>query len=95
VTLAICAALALSKPLSASRRLLPAVIAVGVFDTGANVLVAFAVTKGAAGVVAVLSALYPIVTVTLARALLGERLDTARRAGGVLALTGAALVAAG
>jgi drug/metabolite transporter (DMT)-like permease len=43
----------------------------------------------------VLSALYPIVTVLLARLVLGERLTVSRRAGGVIALAGAALVAAG
>jgi drug/metabolite transporter (DMT)-like permease len=57
--------------------------------------VAFAVTLGAAGVVSVLSALYPIATVVLARIVLGERLDRVKRAGGVAALAGAALVAAG
>jgi drug/metabolite transporter (DMT)-like permease len=63
-------------------------------DTGANVCVAFATTKGAAGTVAVLSALYPVVTVVLARVVLGEQLGIARRVGGGVALTGAALVAA-
>ena len=67
----------------------------GVFDTTANILVAFATTKGSAGVVAVLSALYPVVTILLARVVLGERLDRERRLGGVLALSGAAVVAAG
>jgi len=68
---------------------------VGAFDTGANVCVAFATTKGAVGVVAVLSALYPIVTVVLARIVLAERLSTGRRVGGGVAIAGAALVAAG
>jgi drug/metabolite transporter (DMT)-like permease len=77
------------------RRLLPALLAVGLFDTGANVLVAAATTHGAAGIVAVLSALYPVVTVVLARLVLGERLSTSRRVGGALAIAGAALVAAG
>ena len=42
-----------------------------------------------------LSALYPVVTIVLARVLLNERLGAARRAGGGVALTGAVLVAAG
>lgn len=75
--------------------LMPILVAVGLFDTGANVLVAFATTKGAVGIVAVLSALYPVVTVVLARVVLGERLSATRRAGGGVALAGAALVAAG
>jgi drug/metabolite transporter (DMT)-like permease len=95
VGLAFTAALVTSARLSVPRALLPAVVAVGVFDTGANVLVAFAVTLGAAGAVAVLSALYPLATMTLARLVLGERLDRWRRAGAALAVAGAAFVAAG
>ena len=78
-----------------SRRLLPLVLAVGFFDTSANALLAMATTRGSLGIVAVLSALYPVTTVVLARVVLGERLDASRRAGGTLALAGAALVAAG
>ena len=85
-----------SRPRSCPpARLLPLIVAVGVFDTVANVLVAYAVTLGSAGVVAVLSALYPVTTILLARVVLGERLDGARRLGGGLALGGAAVVAAG
>ena len=91
----VAAALALRVSTRPPRSLLPMVVVVGVFDTGANVLVASATTKGLAGVVAVLSALYPVVTILLARLVLGERLDGARRLGGVAALAGAALVAAG
>jgi uncharacterized membrane protein len=76
------------------RSLLLILVGIGVFDTAANVLVAFATTKGAAGIVAVLSALYPVVTIVLARIVLEERLSISRRAGGVIALTGAVLVAA-
>jgi drug/metabolite transporter (DMT)-like permease len=68
-------------------------VGIGLFDTGANILVAVATTHGAAGIVAVLSALYPIVTVVLARVVLGERLGASKRVGGVIALTGAVLVA--
>ncbi len=95
VTLAVVAALVMSAGLTVPRALVPAIVAIGVFDTGANVLVALAVTLGAAGVVAVLSALYPLVTVTLARLALHERLDASRRVGGAVALAGAVLVAAG
>ena len=78
-----------------SRRLLPLVLAVGAFDTGANVLIAIASTRGSIGIVAVLSALYPIMTILLARAVLHERLGPTRTAGGLVALGGAALIAAG
>jgi drug/metabolite transporter (DMT)-like permease len=95
VSIALAAAAVTATSLRPPRRFVPVLFAVGAFDTGANVSVAFATTKGAAGIVAVLSALYPIVTVVLARVVLAERLSVARRAGGVIALAGAALVAAG
>jgi drug/metabolite transporter (DMT)-like permease len=95
VAIALAAAALTSTSLRSPVRFLPVLVGVGAFDTGANVCVAFATTKGAAGIVAVLSALYPIVTVVLARLVLDERLSVARRAGGVTALAGAALVAAG
>lgn len=89
------AVLVTSTPLRTARPLLPLLVAIGVFDTGANIFVAAASTHGAAGVVAVLSSLYPVVTIVLAWLLLGERLGRAKRAGGAVALGGAALVAAG
>ncbi len=96
VTFAVAAAVFITRTsLRPPRALLPALVAIGVFDTGANVLVAYALTKGAAGIVAVLSALYPVVTVVLARVVLEEQLSSSRRVGGVVALGGAALVAAG
>jgi len=81
--------------LQAPRGLLLMLVAIGVFDTAANVAFASASTEGAIGIVAVLSALYPVATVALARVVLRERLSVTRRSGGVLALAGAAFVAAG
>jgi len=95
VPVAVIAALATATALTAPRRLLPMIAAVGVFDTGANIFVATATTRGAVGIVAVLSSLYPVVTVVLAWLVLGERLGTAKRIGGAAALAGAAFVAAG
>ena len=68
---------------------------VGAFDAGANALIALAATRGAIGIVAVLSAFYPIATILLARAVLHERLGTSRTVGGLIALGGAAMIAAG
>ena len=79
----------------ASARLLPLIVAVGVFDAAANALIALAATRGSIGIVAVLSSLYPITTILLARAILHERLGTTRTVGGLVALAGAALIAAG
>jgi drug/metabolite transporter (DMT)-like permease len=92
---ALAAAVVVSAPLRPPARLLPMILAVGAFDTLANVLVAFATTRGPAGIVAVLSALYPVTTILLARIVLAERLDRERRIGGALALGGAAAVAVG
>ena len=95
VSIAIAAALVTRSSLRPHRRALPMLVGVGVFDTSANVLVAAATTHGAAGIVAVLGALYPVVTVILAWIVLGERLGPTKRAGGAIALVGAAFVATG
>jgi len=95
VSLGTVVALASSRSLRAPRSMLPMLVAVGLIDTSANVLVAAATTYGAAGIVAVLSSLYPIVTMVLARIIVGERLGATKRAGGVVAVAGAAFVAAG
>lgn len=95
VLAALAAVAVASAPLRPPRALLPAIVGVGVFDTGANVSIAFATTEGAVGIVAILSALYPVVTVLLARIFLDERLSPTRRLAAVAALCGAALVAAG
>lgn len=95
VAIALVAIVATSTQLRVPRRTLPLLVGIGAFDTGANVLVALATTYGAAGIVAVLSALYPVVTVALARIVLGEELSVARRLAGGVAIAGAALVAAG
>ena len=95
VAVAFAAVVASRATLRAPRRLVLVLLAIGVFDTAANVVFAQASTEGAIGIVAVLSALYPVVTVALAWLVLRERLGLGRRAGGVVALAGAALVAAG
>ena len=95
VTVVLGAAIVTATSVLPPRRFVPTLVGVGVLDTGANVSVAFATTKGATGLVAVLSALYPVVTIVLARLVLREELGLSRRAGGVLALGGAALLATG
>jgi drug/metabolite transporter (DMT)-like permease len=75
------------------RRMGPVAL-VGVGDTAANLLFAYAATSGNLAVVGVLGSLYPVATVVLARWLLGERLSGGQNAGVVLALTGVGLLAA-
>ena len=75
------------------RRIGPVAL-VGMGDTGANLLFAYAATTGNLAVVGVLGSLYPVATVVLARWLLGERLSGGQNAGVALALTGVGLLAA-
>jgi drug/metabolite transporter (DMT)-like permease len=75
--------------------MLAAVAACGVLDVTANALFAQASADGRAAVVAVLGSLYPLATVLMARAWLGERLSTSQGAGVVAAMAGVAAIAAG
>ena len=96
-SLAILSMIALVSRRSALRwpgRRIGAVALVGIGDTGANLLFAYAATTGNLAVVGVLGSLYPVATVVLARWLLGERLSGGQNAGVVLALTGVGLLAA-
>lgn len=95
VSVAVVVALIVSTSLRPTPKTWPLLIAIGVGDTLANVLVAIATTQGSVGIVAVLSAMYPVVTVLLARLFLDERLTTSKRVGGAVAIGGAVLVAAG
>jgi drug/metabolite transporter (DMT)-like permease len=95
MSVALVALLVTSTRLRVPRRSLPVLAGIGAFDTGANLLVALATTYGAAGIVAVLGSLYPVVTVALARIVLGEELSAGRRIAGGIAIAGAALVAVG
>ena len=92
--LAIAAVIVLRQPVRRLSGVVPLVVAIGLFDTSANVLIAFASTRGLISIVATLSALYPVVTVVLAITLLGERPTRAQLGGGALALAGATLIAA-
>lgn len=88
-------ALGLRSPPRVPARLLPAIVAVGLLDVGANVLFAAATTKGLVSVVSVLVSLYPVVVVVLARLVLGERVTPLQSGGAAVALAGAAMVSAG
>src|SRR5205807_568232 len=77
------------------RRALPALVAVGLLDATAVVLFSVASTRGLLSVVAVLSSLYPVLIVVLARVVVKERLTRVQLTGAAGALAGAALLSAG
>jgi drug/metabolite transporter (DMT)-like permease len=92
--LAVAAAARLGR-LRVPRAQLPVVATIGVFDVGANGLLATALTKGYVSIVSVVASLYPVVTVGLAVSVLRERPVRVQVAGIALALAGVALIAAG
>lgn len=81
--------------MKAGARDLPLLAAVGAGDVGANAMFALASTQGLLSVVAVLSSLYPAVTVLLARLVHGERMNRTQDLGVVAAIAGVALIAGG
>ena len=93
--LAAAVALTIGVSLRVGRAHLPAVAAVGFCDVGANVLFGVASTRGYLSVVAVLTSLYPVVTVALAAVFLHERIARSQRVGVAGALLGAAMITAG
>jgi drug/metabolite transporter (DMT)-like permease len=77
------------------RRMLPALITIGLCDVLANSLFALATTRGLLSLVAVASSLYSAVTVLLARLFLGEQLRGVQRMGLAFAVVGVAMIASG
>ena len=71
---------------------LPALFAVGVLDVGADVFFAFATTLGLLSVVSILSSLYPVATVILARIVLNERMARLQQAGIGFAFAGVLMI---
>jgi drug/metabolite transporter (DMT)-like permease len=74
---------------------LAALAAIGFFDLLANFFFVLATGRGLLSVVGVLGALYPAVTVLLARGVLGERLTRTQDAGVLVTLAGVLAMAAG
>ena len=74
---------------------LPVLALIGLFDVGANCLLVLALNRGLVSLVPVLASLYPVTTVLLARAVLGERIAREQQAGVALAFTGVALISTG
>jgi len=94
-TLAWAALLHLGPPRHGVRGSLPALVAIGVLDTGGNTLFAASAVRGLVSVTSVLASLYPAVTVLFAHLYLRERLRPWQYAGIALTLVGAALVSVG
>lgn len=92
VSLCLCALTASRGRRRPARADLPQVAAVGLLDTGANALFAFASTQGLLSVVSVLGSLYPVMTVLLAWLLLHERLVRVQQVGVALAFAGVTLL---
>jgi drug/metabolite transporter (DMT)-like permease len=67
----------------------------GTLDCSATALYAVANTKGALSIVSVVGSLYPVMTLLLARVVLGERIRRLQQVGVAAALTGVAMIAAG
>jgi drug/metabolite transporter (DMT)-like permease len=95
VALLVLLAVAGRAAVTAHVRDLPLLAVIGAGDVGANAAMAVASTRGLLSVVAVLSSLYPAVTVLLARVVHAERLTRVQTVGVVAALAGVTLIASG
>lgn len=89
-------AVAFLKPsVSTVSSQLPSLALIGALDASATTLYTVATTEGLLAVVAVVSSLYPVATLILARIFLGERVRRIQGAGICAALAGVLLIAAG
>jgi drug/metabolite transporter (DMT)-like permease len=89
VTLFGAAFLARRRPLGIERSQLPVVALIGLLVLAADAAYGIASTEGLLSVVAVLSSLYPVVTIVLARVYLHERLRPLQQLGVAVTLLGA------
>lgn len=77
------------------RSTLGLLVGVGLADTISNAIFLYSIQHGSLTVVAVLSSLYPVATVILARTVLHERLTRLQLGGFVLAMGATAMIAVG
>ncbi len=80
------------RPAGALRSVLPLALTSGSVDAAANICYVLATRSGLFGIAVVITALYPGMTVLLARVVLGERMRLIQRIGLVLAGAGVVLV---
>jgi drug/metabolite transporter (DMT)-like permease len=95
LTLLLGLSLATRATLRIGRRGIAPVAAIGLADVSANALFAAASQRGLLALTSVLGSLYPVTTVLLAHAVLGERLTRLQRAGVGFALAGVAALSVG
>jgi drug/metabolite transporter (DMT)-like permease len=93
VTVLVAVALALRTAGGVGVREMPALLLIGCGDLTANLLFAVASSRGEVSVASVLGSLYPVMTIVLARVVIGERLRRVQLAGAALAVLGAAVIA--
>ena len=77
------------------RRAVAVIASIGVLDVLANLAYSVSTTLQLLSITAVLSSLFPVVTVALARIHLGERVTRVQGTGSVITMVGVLLVAAG
>jgi len=92
VTAFVAAMLLRRAPLAVRGAQLPAIASIGVLIVGADSMYAISSTVGLLSVVAVLSSLYPVVTVALARVYLRERVERLQQIGIAACLSGVAAI---
>ena len=83
------------RQLTPDRAVLGLVLASGLLDVTANLFYVMGSQRGLLSLVSVITSLYPVGTVVLARLVLAERLVRVQQVGVVLALAGIALIAIG
>lgn len=93
IPIAFAVAISLSSAALPSRSVLPLVVFTGFADMGANLALLLAVQRGPLGIVAVMSSLYPAITVIAALIFLRERPNVVQRVGIGMAVVGALILA--
>ncbi len=89
------AAFVLGRRVDRSRLPIRIIVVAGIFDVGGNALYVVAREEMPIGLAAALIGLYPVVTMLLARVLLGERLPRLGQLGVALAVLGIVLISIG